>query len=141
MSQSFEGAQPQVVRDKHKYRGTKDGMLFPPIPEEEEGRQALNIMFDKRVFRGNTHGVQTLKQNHTPAQKEEQRIKDEREKKKIEMIKSQLLEFKKQKNTTSPFDLRPGPPARIDVDLTYFLTEQGKKKPEQAEVKLQTDVF
>jgi len=55
MSQSFEGAQPQVVRDKHKYRGTKDGMLYPPIPEEEEGRQALNIMYDKRVFRGNTH--------------------------------------------------------------------------------------
>lgn len=59
----------------------------------------------------------------TPAQKEEVRIKDEREKKKIEMIKSQLLEFKKSKNTTSPYDLRPGPPARIEVDLTYFLTE------------------
>jgi hypothetical protein len=55
MSQSFEGAQPQVVRDKHKYRGTKDGMLFPSIPEEEEGRIGLNIMYDKRVFRGNTH--------------------------------------------------------------------------------------
>ena len=52
MSQSFEGAQPQVVNHKHKYRGTKDGMLFPSIPEEEEGRQALNIMYDKRVFRG-----------------------------------------------------------------------------------------
>ena len=54
MSQSFEGAQPRVVRDHHKYRGTKDGMLYPPIPEEEEGRQALNIMYDKRVFRGST---------------------------------------------------------------------------------------
>jgi len=57
------------------------------------------------------------------------------------MIKTQLLEFKKAKNTTSPYDLRPGAPARIDVDLTYFLTEQGKKKPEEAEVKLQTDLF
>jgi len=136
MSQSFEGAQPRVVRDKHKYRGTKDGMLYPPIPEEEEGRQALNIMYDKRVFRGNTHNINVLKQNQTPAQKEEQRIKEEREKKKIEMIKQQLLEFKKSKNTTSPYDLRPGPPARIDVDLTYFLTEQGKTKPDVAEVKL-----
>jgi|TARA_B110001450_G_scaffold60759_1_gene57541 hypothetical protein len=52
------------------------------------------------------------------------------------MIKSQLLEFKKSKNTTSPYDLRPGPPARIEVDLTYFLTEQGKTKPAEAEVKL-----
>ena len=97
--------------------------MYPPIPEEEEGRQALNIMYDKRVFRGNTHNIQNLKQNLTPAQKEELRIKDEREKKKIEMIKNQLLEFKKSKNTTSPYDLRPGPPARIEVDLTYFLTE------------------
>ena len=52
------------------------------------------------------------------------------------MIKSQLMEFKKSKNTTSPYDLRPGPPARIEVDLTYFLTEQGKTKADEAEVKL-----
>ena len=63
-------------------------MLFPPIPEEEEGRQALNIMYDKRVFRGNTHNQHVLKSNLTPAQKEEGRIKEEREKKKIEMIKA-----------------------------------------------------
>ena len=88
MSQSFEGAQPQVVRGKHKYRGTKDGMLYPSIPEEDEGRKGLNIMHDKRVFRGNTHNVNVLKQNITPSQKEEQRIKEERERKKIEMIKA-----------------------------------------------------
>jgi hypothetical protein len=111
-------------------------MLYPPIPEEEEGRQALNIMYDKRVFRGNTHGMNVLKQNQTPAQREEQRIKEEREKKKIEMIKQQLIEFKKSNSTTNPYDLRPGPPARIDVDLSYFLTEQGRGKPEMAEVKL-----
>jgi len=64
-----------------------------------------------------------LKTNLTPAQKEDVRIREEREKKKIEMIKNQLLEFKKAKSTTSPYDLRPGPPARIEVDLTYFLTE------------------
>jgi len=46
-------------------------MLFPPIPEEEDGRQALNIMYDKRVFRGNTHGVHTIKNVLTPAQQEE----------------------------------------------------------------------
>ena len=40
------------------------------------------------------------------------------------------MEFRKQKNTTSPYELRPGPPARIKVDLTYFLTEQGKTKPD-----------
>ena len=88
MSQSFEGAQPQVVKGKHKYRGTKDGMMYPAIPEEEEGREALNIMYDERVFRGNTHNLNILSKKMTPSQKEEIRIKEEREKKKIEMIKS-----------------------------------------------------
>ena len=44
-------------------------------------------MYDKRVFRGNTHNLGNLNKNLTPAQKEEQRIKMEREKKKVEMIK------------------------------------------------------
>jgi len=57
------------------------------------------------------------------------------------MIKQQLIEFKKSKNKTSPYDLRPGPPARIDVDLTYFLTEQGKNKPDVNDERTQTDVF
>jgi radial spoke head protein 3 len=34
-----------------------------------------------------------------------------------------------------PYDLRPGPPARIEVDLTYFLTEQGRAAPEENNVK------
>lgn len=51
------------------------------------------------------------------------------------MIKSQLIQFKKQKTKTSPYDLRPGPPARIEVDLTYYLTEQGRAKAEEVEVK------
>lgn len=57
------------------------------------------------------------------------------------MIKQQLVEFKKQKSKTSPYELRPGPPARIEVDLTYFLTEQNREKPQETEVKTQTDVF
>lgn len=62
--------------------------MYPPIPEEEDGRAALNIMYDKRVFRGNTHNLNILSKKLTPGQKEELRIKEEREKKKIEMIKS-----------------------------------------------------
>ena len=45
-------------------------------------------MYDKRVFRGNTHNLNILAQNLSPAQREEQRIKEEREQKKIEMIKA-----------------------------------------------------
>jgi hypothetical protein len=88
--------------------------------EMDANRTALNIMHDKRVFRGNTHGMHVLKggDNLTPAQRDELRIKAERERLKFEMIKQQLIEFKKAKNKISPYDLRPGPPARIEVDLT-----------------------
>lgn len=57
------------------------------------------------------------------------------------MIKAQLLKYKQQKHKPSPYDLRPGPPARIDVDLTFFLTEQNRPKPVEIEVKCQTDAF
>lgn len=57
------------------------------------------------------------------------------------MIKAQLLQYKRQKNKPSPYDLKVGPPARIDVDLTYFLTEQGKEKQADSDVKCQTDEF
>lgn len=56
--------------------------------------------------------------NLTPAQRDELRVKAERERLKFEMIKNQLIEFKKAKNKISPYELRPGPPARIEVDLT-----------------------
>ncbi len=44
-------------------------------------------MNDKRVFRGNTHGMNVLKEQLTPAQREELRFKAEQEKRKFEMIK------------------------------------------------------
>ena len=128
MSQVFQGAEPKVVKNKARFKESSQYGTNEIIYEEGDStdKGALNIMYDKRVFRGNTHNMNLIKQNLTPAQKEEMRIKAERERKKVEMIKSQLIEFKKSKNKTSPYDLRPGPPARIEVDLTYFLTEQGK---------------
>ena len=33
------------------------------------------------------------------------------------------------------------PEARIEVDLTYFLTEQNKLRPDELDAKMQTDVF
>lgn len=128
MAQTFEGAQPQVVRGKQKFKDT--GAYSNGFEGEDDDREALNIMYDKRVFRGNTHGMNLLKgdKKMTAQEKDAARIKHEREKKKIDMIKQQLLTFKKQKTKTSPYDLRPGPPARIEVDLTYFLTEQGREK-------------
>ena len=87
MTQTFEGAQPKVVRQKQKFKDTSAYNTYSNYDDEDDDRQALNIMYDKRVFRGNTHNANLLKANLTPAQKEEQRIKMEREKKKVEMIK------------------------------------------------------
>jgi hypothetical protein len=67
------------------------------MDEDPNGtKTAFNIMYDKRVFRGNTHGMNVLRNtasapsgdsNLTPAQREELRFKAEREKKKFDMIK------------------------------------------------------
>ncbi|CAI2385825.1 unnamed protein product [Moneuplotes crassus] len=132
MSTGFEAA-PRVVDSRSKYRD-----------EEDDERLALNIMYDKRVFRGNTHNMNMITKNLTPAQQEELRVQEERGKKKVEMIKRQLIEFKKKKNKGEEtlYDLRPGPPARIEVDLRYFLTEQGKDLgPDNRNVVAQTDAF
>jgi len=51
------------------------------------------------------------------------------------MIKQQLIEYKNSKKEKAPYELRPGPPPRIEVDLTEFLTEQNKFKPEEETVK------
>ena len=65
MSQTFEGAQPQVVRDKRKFRASKENSMTHNEgfydQEDPEKREALNIMHDKRVFRGNTHNLNILK--------------------------------------------------------------------------------
>lgn len=77
-----------MVKNKSKYKDNQVSGGYDPIAEEnEDEKPALNIMYDKRVFRGNTHNLNLIKANMTPAQKEDLRIKEEREKKKVEMIK------------------------------------------------------
>jgi hypothetical protein len=47
--------------------------------DEEPARETLNIMHDKRVFRGNTHNMNILKgatANMSAAEKDDVRIKD-----------------------------------------------------------------
>ena len=65
MSQSFYGAQPKVVQNKAKYNspgaGALEGGLEAPINPEEDGGPGLNIMYDKRVFRGNTYNLTLMK--------------------------------------------------------------------------------
>lgn len=139
MSQAFGGAQPKILNNKPKFNNENSNpnhQNLDVLSDDITLKPVFNIMYDKRVFRGNTHGMEVLKEHLTPAQRDDLRFKAEREKKKVEMIKAQLVEFKKAKNKISPYELRPGPPARIEVDLTYFLTEQGKEKAEEFDVRV-----
>ena len=56
-----------MVRQKNKFKDTSAYNTYENYDDEEDDRQALNIMYDKRVFRGNTHNLNLLKQNLTPA--------------------------------------------------------------------------
>jgi hypothetical protein len=64
MSQSFYGAEPKVVKNKSKFNQNNEGYT-PGMSVYEEtdanGQIPLNIMYDKRVFRGNTHNFNLLK--------------------------------------------------------------------------------
>lgn len=71
MFQSFYGAQPKVVKNKNKYNesnavGTpyREGVSQGSDamgPELDANGMPLNIMYDKRVFRGNTYNLNLLK--------------------------------------------------------------------------------
>ncbi len=65
MSQSFYGAEPKVVRNKTKFNnagaGTLDSGFEAPMNPEEDSGVPLNIMYDKRVFRGNTYNMNLMK--------------------------------------------------------------------------------
>ena len=58
MTQTFDGAQPKVVRGKQKFKNTD---AYNTFGDDEDELDAKNIMYDKRVFRGNTHNQNILK--------------------------------------------------------------------------------
>ena len=50
-----------MVRAKQKFKETSAYNTYSNYDDEEDDPQALNIMYDKRVFRGNTHNANLLK--------------------------------------------------------------------------------
>jgi hypothetical protein len=63
MSQSFYGAQPKVVQNKAKYNAQSGSAIGANDVAGlgSEDADAFNIMYDKRVFRGNTYNLNLLK--------------------------------------------------------------------------------
>lgn len=58
-----------------------------------------------------------------PVGQEQEYIKLEKERIKVENTEHQLLYFKKNKKKMTPYDIRPSPNPRIEVNLDFFLTD------------------
>ena len=46
-----------MVRQKQKFKDTSAYGNTNNYDDDDDDREALNIMYDKRVFRGNTHNL------------------------------------------------------------------------------------
>lgn len=81
--------------------------------------------------------------NKTPWDLEQEYVKREEDRIKIENMQRQLLNFKKSNKSKkmSPFDIKPTPNPRIPINLSFFLTDQDTRKPKLKNVIAQTDPF
>ena len=79
----------------------------------------------------------------SPWDLEQDYVKNEEDRIKIENMQRQQLNFKKsnKSNKMSPFDIKPTPNPRIPINLSFFLTDQNTVKPKLKNVIAQTDVF
>ena len=94
---------------------------------------------NKAKFRGGGGDEEPTKKQKTPLEMAEEAIKGERDRRKIDLLKDQLIQFKRNKTKQTPYDLRPAPAPKIEVDLTYFLTEQNVQPPAVDVQNIQTD--
>lgn len=123
---SYE-AFPKVVKGKGKYKeNTSENVQL--ITSNPDPHNKFNADDQKS-------------KKFTPLQLEEIAVNKEREQKKIDMLRNQLIEFKKQKDKKTPYEIRPGPAPKIEVDLKYFITEQNIEAPETCQVDIQCDEF
>ena len=98
-----------------------------------------NLMHNSRVYRGAVHSLHNMKETMTPQEKEQFDFEKMKEEKQKEMMKTQLDNFKKSKIKQTPYDIRPAATARIEVDLSYFLTDQRSVKPPEKDCNTQSD--
>ncbi|EAR87043.2 radial spoke 3 protein (macronuclear) [Tetrahymena thermophila SB210] len=119
---SFD-AEPKVVKGRQKYKQEEE------IETKSQQTFAL-LMQDKKVKMMN------------PVQQEQEYVRLEKERIKIENMNAQLINFKKNKKRMAPYDIKPSPNPRIDVNLEFFLTDNiNTIPPIQAEIDCQTDDF
>jgi len=124
MSFKFE-AEPKVVLNRAKYR-TNETTGGPN--SQEYGSSYATVMKDARVKVLN------------PSQQEEEFVRLEKERIKLENMQKQLVSFKQSKKM-SPYNIKPSPQPKVSANLTFFLTDATDVKPPQTNVEIQADIF
>mmetsp|Transcript_7969 Transcript_7969/g.18797 ORF Transcript_7969/g.18797 Transcript_7969/m.18797 type:complete len:362 (-) Transcript_7969:55-1140(-) len=116
--------QPRAVSDRKKFRD----------PALIDDRLAVNIMWDRRVVRGNTYAAQVLPATAVP---DPVALQKEAEKRKLqEMKKRQRTRQVQRPNTPEAVQGRK----HMDVQTDNFL-EEISDRPVEMEVETQTDAF
>lgn len=116
---TFEAA-PHLVKSHSKYRPPTTSPLVPP---------SLKILQDPKF------------KALPPVNQEQEYIRLEKERIKIDNMHAQILNFKKNKKKMTPYDIKPSPNPRIEVNLQFFLTDSNNQPPKINVVDTQTDDF
>ncbi len=121
-SYTFE-AQPKVVKNHSKYKPESAKPSFSPQTTFNK------LMQDNRIKAMN------------PVNQEQEYVRLEKERIKIDNMHSQLLHFKKNKKKMTPYDIKPSPNPKIEVNLQFFLQDPNNLPPKTEIVDTQTDKF
>lgn len=120
---TFE-AQPKVVKSHAKYK-----------QDSAKAAQSSSLSTFNKLMQDNR--VKAM----NPVAQEQEYIRLEKERIKIDNMHSQLLYFKKNKKKMTPYDIKPTPNPRIEVNLQFFLQDPNNLPPKTNIVEIQTDKF
>lgn len=122
-------SQPRAVQQRKKY---KDAFNAQNQTEQDQLNQYGNIMYDRRVIRGNTYALNTLPATAQPDPIEIQKRQEER---KRAMARRRAKE-QARRHTPEPVEGRKHIPVQTELYL-----EELSDRVEEADVDVQTDAF
>jgi len=129
----MEGSQPQafMYASEPQAVGTKKRQKYRT--EENEDLSNNNIMYDRRVVRGNTYGAQVVTQN---ASRELERLRMENERAMKREIARRRIDATSRPRTPPPV------PGRIHMDtMTDSYLEELSDRPVEVDANTQTEAF
>jgi radial spoke head protein 3 len=123
------------VRSKYRPQDIDPAKLQQQLANEEEDELGANIMFDRRVVRGNTYAAQVITQG---AQREAQRLRGDHERAMRAEALRRRVEAERRMQPRTPPAVQGR--AHMDVQTDDFL-EELTDRPVETEAATQTDVL